>query len=193
VVLFTYAQLDPSFVGVGNFVVRFSGAEAALTTALRAAVREVAPHLPIANLRTQEQQIDRLLTQERLFARLCGLFGLLALGLSAVGLYGLMSYQVLRRTSEIGLRLALGALPTQVLRMVLRESLALVSLGVVLGLAGAWAASRLVATMLFGLSPTDPLTYALVACVLIAVALLAAFLPARRAAETDPMTALRAE
>jgi ABC-type antimicrobial peptide transport system permease subunit len=104
-----------------------------------------------------------------------------------------MSYQVLRRTSEIGLRLALGALPTQVLRMVLRESLALVSLGVVLGLAGAWAASRLVATMLFGLSPTDPLTYALVACVLIAVALLAAFLPARRAAETDPMTALRAE
>jgi predicted permease len=193
VVLFTYAQLDPSFVGVGNFVVRFSGAEAALTTALRGAVREVAPHLPIANLRTQEQQIDRLLTQERLFARLCGLFGLLALGLSAVGLYGLMSYQVLRRTSEIGLRLALGALPTQVLRMVLRESLALVGLGVVLGLASAWAASRLVATMLFGLSPTDPLTYALVACVLIAVALLAAFLPARRAAETDPMTALRAE
>ncbi len=193
VALFTYAQLDPNTVGVANFVVRFTGPEAELAAALRAAVREVAPHLPIANLRTQEQQIGRLFTQERLLANLCSLFGLLALGLSAIGLYGLMSYTVLRRTGEIGLRMALGALPGQVLRMILQESLALVCVGVVLGLAAAWFATRLVSAMLFGLSATDPFTYAFTACLLIAIALLAALLPACRAARIAPMVALRTE
>lgn len=191
--LFPYEQLDPNTVGVANFVVRFTGAESEISAALRAAVREIAPQLPIANLRTQEQQIGRLFTQERLFANLCSLFGLLALGLSAIGLYGLMSYTVLRRAGEIGLRMALGALPGQVMLMVLRESLALVGVGIVLGLAGAAGASRLVATMLFGLTPTDPLTYVAVAALLVFVALVACLLPARRATRIDPMLALRAE
>jgi len=193
VALFTYAQLEPNIVGVANFVVRFTGAEAEFSAALRAAVREVAPQLPIANLRTQEQQIDRLLTQERLFANLCSLFGLLALGLSSIGLYGLMSYTVLRRTGEIGLRMALGAVPGQVLRMILKESLALVCVGVVVGLIGAWLASRFVASMLFGLSATDPMIYAVVALVLLGVTMFAALLPARRAAKTDPMIAIRTD
>jgi predicted permease len=193
VVLFTYAQLDPNSVGVANFVVRFAGTEVALTAALRTAAREVDATLPLTGFRTQEQQIDRLFTQERLFANLCTLFGLLALGLSAVGLYGLMSYAVLRRASEIGLRMALGAVPAQVLRMILRESLSLVAVGIALGLAGSYAASRLIASLLFGLSPTDPVTYGGGAFLLLVVALAAVCLPARRAAKINPLVALRAE
>jgi ABC-type lipoprotein release transport system permease subunit len=193
VVLFTYAQLDPNNVGVANFVLRFAGTEAALTAALRAAAREVDATLPLTGFRTQEQQIARLFTQERLFAKLCTFVGLLALGLSCVGLFGLMSYSVTRRTGEIGLRMALGALPAQVLRMILRESLALVALGIALGLAGSYAASRLIGSLLFALSPTDPVTYGGGAFLLLVVALAAACLPARRAAKINPLVALRAE
>lgn len=191
VVYFTYFQLDPNFVGVANFVIRFAGADGVLASAIRAAVREVDANLPVTNVRTQTQQIDRLFTQERLFSNLCSFLGLLALVLSAVGLYGLMSYTVLRRVGEIGLRMALGALPGGVVGMVVRESLALVTLGVVVGLGAAWAGNRLFASMLFGVSPTDPATYAAVAFVFVAVALAASLLPARRAARVDPIKALR--
>ena len=170
-----------------------SGDLTAVYAAIRAAVREVDPTLPVLNLRTQDEQIDRLHAQERLFAKLSGFFGLLALALTSVGLYGLMSQAVLRRTSEIGLRMALGALPMHVLRMVLGESLTLVCLGILAGTAGAYAAARLVSTMLFGLSATDPLTYAVVAVALVAIALFAALLPARRASRIDPNVALRLE
>ena len=169
------------------------GSSAAVFSAIRAAVREIDPTLPVLNLRTQDEQIDRLHSQERLFARLSGFFGLLALALACVGLYGLMSYAVLRRTAEIGLRMALGALPGHVLRMILRESLILVCLGVASGLAGAYGASRLIATMLFGLSPTDPVTYGASALILAAITLVASLLPARRASRVDPMIAFRAE
>jgi len=169
------------------------GSSAAVFSAIRAAVREIDPTLPVLNLRTQDEQIDRLHSQERLFARLSGFFGLLALALACVGLYGLMSYAVLRRTAEIGLRMALGALPGHVLRMILRESLTLVCLGVASGLAGAYIGSRLIATMLFGLSPTDPATYGASALILAAITLLASLLPARRASRVDPMIAFRAE
>ncbi|MEO7412589.1 MAG: FtsX-like permease family protein, partial [Opitutaceae bacterium] len=179
--------------GQANFTVRGTREPGLLFNAIRAAVREIDPGIPVVNLRTQEEQLDQNHAQERLFARFSGFFGVLALGLSCVGLYGLMSYTVVRRTGEIGLRMALGALPGHVLRMVLKESLALVCAGVVLGLLGAYFASRLVATMLFGLSATDPLTYAFVASTLIVVALLAALLPARRASKVEPMVALRAE
>ena len=192
-------QLD----GNANFALRVAspkpgGPETAQTSAvlfpaIRAAVREIDPTLPVLNLRTQDEQIDRLHSQERLFARLSGFFGLLALTLACVGLYGLMSYAVLRRTAEIGLRMALGALPGHVLGMILRESLTLVCLGVAAGITAAFGASRLIASMLFGLSPTDPLTYGSVALLLVTVALVASLLPARRASQVDPMIAFRAE
>ena len=167
------------------------GNAAAVFPAIRAAVREIDPTLPVLNLRTQDEQIDRLHSQELLFARVSGLFGGLALTLACVGLYGLMSYAVLRRSAEIGLRIALGALPAHVLRMILRESLTLVCLGVASGVAAAYGASRLIATMLFGLSPADPQTYGASVLILAAVALLASWLPARRASRVDPMIAFR--
>ncbi len=138
-------------------------------------------------------EITQVLTQERLFATLCSFFGILALALAAVGLYGLMSYSVVRRTGEIGLRMALGALPRSVLAMIVRESLILVVIGVAVGLAASWAAARWISSLLFGLTPNDPLTYATVAFLLLAVALLACWIPARRAARINPMIALRAE
>jgi predicted permease len=179
--------------GGANYMVRVEGDMPAVFPAIRAVVREIDATLPVLNLRTQDEQIDRIQGQELLFARLSGFFGLLALALACVGLYGLMSYNVLRRTGEIGVRMALGALPGHVLRMILGESLGLICLGVVLGLAGAWFASRLVATMMFGLSATDPFTYALMAGLLVLVAVGAALIPANRAARTDPLVALRAE
>jgi predicted permease len=189
--------------GNANFALRLAspaagerdtvGTAAALFPAIRAAVREIDPTLPVLNLRTQDEQIDRLHSQERLFARLSGFFGLLALALACVGLYGLMSYAVLRRTAEIGLRMALGALPGHVMGMILRESLALVCLGVAAGIAAAYGASRLIASMLFELSPTDPLTYGSVAGILVTIALVASFLPARRASRVDPMIAFRVD
>jgi predicted permease len=189
----TYFPFAQSNSGTANFLVRAAGDVAPVLPALRTAVHDIDPTLPLQSLRTLDDQLDRNHAQERLFAKLSGFFGLLALALACVGLYGLMSYTVLRRTGEIGLRMALGALPADVLRMILKESLALVCLGVVLGLTGAWFASKLVAAMLYGLKATDPFTYALAACVLIAVALVAALLPATRASRVEPMKALRTE
>jgi predicted permease len=177
--------------GEANYALRLDGDAAAVFPAIRAAMREIDPALPVLNLRTQKEQLDRLHGQELLFARLSGFFGLLALALACVGLYGLMSYAVLRRTGEIGLRMALGALPAHVLGMMLRESLGLVCVGIVAGIAAAGALSGLVKSMLFGLSPLDPITYAAVAAMLIGVALLASYLPARRASRLEPTQALR--
>jgi predicted permease len=182
-------QLD----GEANYSVRVDGAAGPISAAIRAAVRDIDGTLPVVNLRTQDEQIERITSQERLFAWLSGCFGVVALVLSCVGLHGLASYMVVRRTGEIGLRMALGARPTQVLRLVLRESVTLVALGTVLGLAGAYAASRTLGSMLFGLSPGDLPTYAAAAVGLAAVALGASLLPARRATRVDPLAALRAE
>ncbi len=189
---FPYPQLRNA--RAAHFALRVTTDDpAALAQSLQNALREVDPALPLFNLRTQESQVAQMLTSERLFARLSSFFGLLALLLAGIGLYGLLSYNVLRRTGEIGLRMALGALPGRVLWMVISESLLLVSLGALLGLASAWGLSRLVANKLYGLSATDPATYVLVALVLLAVAALASLLPARRAARVDPMVALRTE
>jgi ABC-type antimicrobial peptide transport system permease subunit len=147
----------------------------------------------VLNLRSQVEQIDRLHAQELLFARLSAVFGALALALACVGLYGLLSHSVARRTGEIGLRMALGAPSGQVQRMILGESLTLVLRGVVVGSVAAVFSSRLIATMLFGLTPADPATYAAVALGLGAVALLASMVPARRASRIDPIIALRIE
>jgi predicted permease len=188
-----YVPAAQMLEGTANYYVRLIGTTASVGPAIRAAVREIDPTLPIIDLHTQEAQMERLTSQERLFARLCGVFGLLTVILSSVGLYGLMSFMVLRRTGEIGLRMALGALPGQVRRMILREALALVGFGVVLGVTATLGAGRFVASLLFDLSPRDPLTYSSVVVLLVVVATAASLLPARRAAHVDPITALRAE
>jgi ABC-type antimicrobial peptide transport system permease subunit len=142
---------------------------------------------------TQTDQIEGRVEQERLFALAYSLFGGLALLLACIGLFGLMSYNVSRRTSEIGIRIALGAQRRGVVGMVLRESMIMVGVGVVLGLVAAVAASRLLTAILFGLSPTDVWTMAAAIALMIGVSLAAGYLPARRASRVDPMVALRYE
>ncbi|MFL5609194.1 MAG: FtsX-like permease family protein, partial [Gemmatimonadaceae bacterium] len=182
--------------GNANFAIRVAAASqnaGALSSSIRSAVREIDPALPVLNLRTQDEQIDRLHGQELLFAKLSGLFGVLALLLAGVGVYGLMSHAVLRRTAEIGLRVALGALPGHVIAMMLRECLLLVALGIAIGAAAAFSLGRVIASMPFDVSPADPLTYGAVCIILTAIALLASMSPARRASHIDPVVALKIE
>ncbi|MDP9121926.1 MAG: ABC transporter permease, partial [Acidobacteriota bacterium] len=160
---------------------------------LRRAIAEVEPNLPVTRIVTIGEQIDRSLAQERAIARLTGFFGLLSLLLAAIGLYGVVSYNVARRTNEIGLRMALGARRGTVLGLILREITQLLLLGVVAGLAASLVAIRLASHQLFGLSAYDPATLLMAAFLMTLVALFAGFLPARRAAGTDPMAALRYE
>jgi ABC-type antimicrobial peptide transport system permease subunit len=135
--------------------------------------------------------VNSTLVQESMMATLASGFGVLALILACIGLYGLLAYSVVRRTKELGIRMALGAQRRRVIRMVVQGAVKLVVVGIVLGLAGSWGASRWVESMLFGLTPTDPATIAGAAIVLAIAALLAVYLPARRASRVDPMTALR--
>jgi len=179
--------------GTMHFEVRTMGNPNLLIPAVRQAVREVDSNLAPSDVKTQSQQIDEGLLQEKLFARLASFFGALALLLAAIGLYGTMTYTVGRRTNEIGIRVALGANRKQILKMVLREAFALVLVGVILGLPAALAAARLVANQLYGVKPSDPLTFSMAIGMLLGVASLAAYLPARRASKVDPMVALRYE
>jgi ABC-type antimicrobial peptide transport system permease subunit len=176
-----------------TFELRTAGDPSALVNTIREAVREVDPDLPVTNTTTQADAIEGRLAQEKLFAQAYLLFGLLALALASIGLFGLMSYSVARRTNEIGIRMALGARRADVVAMVLKESMTMVGIGIALGLTAALAAGRFVATLLFGLAPTDLPTLAAAVLVMIAVSLLAGYLPARRAARVDPMIALRYE
>jgi predicted permease len=166
---------------------------ASLATALRHAVQSIDPDLPLLDLRTQREQIDAAMQQERIFAALTAGFGVLALALACVGVYGVMAYSVARRTNEIGIRLALGALPRQVLAMVLREASWLAMAGIGAGVAMALVLTRLVKSLLYGLQPTDPLSVAGGAVLLVLVGLAASWIPARRAAGVQPMEALRHE
>jgi ABC-type antimicrobial peptide transport system permease subunit len=159
--------------------------------AVREAVRTIDPNLPVMDMSTQMEQIERRFEQERIFARAYVLFGALALLVAAIGLFGLMSYTVTRRTPEIGIRMALGAEQRTVLRMVLRESLVLVAIGVVIGVAAAAGAGRLLSSLLFGIEPHDAFSSVAAVVVMVAVAALAGYLPARRASRVDPMLALR--
>jgi ABC-type antimicrobial peptide transport system permease subunit len=149
--------------------------------------------LPITNVRTQDEQIDGTLRRERLFATLTSGFGVLALLLASIGIYGIMAYTVSGRTNEIGIRIALGAQTGQVLRTVLREAWWLALAGVGVGLIVALAMSRLIQSMLYGLRPNDPITSAAAATLLVAIALAASWIPARKAARIDPIHALRHE
>ena len=149
--------------------------------------------MPVINLETQSEIIDRLLFNERLTARLFGLFGALGLLLACIGVYGLLSYEVARRTREIGIRAALGAQRSNLLLMVLKHGLVLVLFGSALGILASLAAARLLQSLLYGVRPTDPATFIAVCALLITVGVLACYLPARRATRVDPVVALRAE
>jgi predicted permease len=187
-----YAQ-DLDFPGAMNFEVRTTGDPKNWIGSVRQAVLGLDKSLPLFDINTETEQIEQATFQERLFARLTTFFGLLALLLACVGLYGVMAYAVARRTNEIGLRMALGAEREHALWMVLRETLWLMAGGVCIGLPLALAASRLVSSMLFDLKPTDPVTMSTATLILVAVAALAGYLPARRASLVDPMVALRYE
>jgi predicted permease len=178
---------------ISNLLGRTTGAPAALAPQLRAAVEETDRNLPVSEVTTLGDLVDRSLNTEQLIARLSGFFGGLALLLSAMGLYGILSYSVMRRTSEIGVRMALGAQSRGVQWMILRETLALLGIGVALGLPAAIACSRLIESMLYGLKPGDAATMAGAVLVLVAMGTLAGLLPARRASRVDPMVALRYE
>jgi predicted permease len=164
-----------------------------LTGAVREAIKLVDPTLLITDVSTQLEQIEQRFQQEKLFAQACTLFGGLAMLVAAIGLFGLMSFSVSRRTNEIGIRMALGARREHVLRLVMGESMLLVAAGIAIGVAISLGVSRLVKALLFGLDANDPATMALAVCVMIAVSALAGFLPARRASRVDPMVALRYE
>lgn len=180
-----------------NFEVRFRGIATAIVPDVRRAIRQVDSRLPIFDLRTQTEQSDISVAEERMFANLSSSMGALTLVLVAEGLCGIMSYSVRQRTTEIGVRVALGARQSAVLAMILRESVALVLAGLAAGIpiamATAHAASSVLSGLLFGIKPADPLSFALAITTMIAVAMVAGYLPARRAAGTDPMGALRCE
>ena len=160
---------------------------------MRREAAAVDANVPLTDVRTQAEAIDGTLAMERMFAAFSAILGVLALVLACVGLYGTMAYTVARRTNEIGVRMALGASRQGVLAMILRESLLIVAFGAAVGLAGAMAATRTIASRLYGVTPTDAPTLAGATAFLIAVAITAAALPALRAAKLDPLTALRCE
>jgi predicted permease len=188
-----YAQTERWAPDPMTFSVRVNGDPAAMTAAIQKAVQSVEPKLPIFAVKTQEAQIAEILSQSRLFASLSSFFGLLALALVAIGLYGVMSYTVARRTHEIGVRMALGAERGDVLWLVMRETLWLALSGVALGIPAALVATLWIESHLFGLAPHDPLTITLVTLLLMAVMTLAGYLPARKAAHVDPLVAFRCE
>jgi predicted permease len=176
-----------------TFAVRTRTPRATITPSLRAAVSSVDRDLPLIEVRTQQEQIDEITASERVFANLTAGFGVLALGLACIGIYGIMAYTVSRRTNEIGIRMALGAGREHVLRMVLSEATWMAGIGIAAGLGGALALGRLVASQVFGLKASDPSTLLMSAALLTLVALGASWIPARRAASVDPMRALRHE
>jgi ABC-type antimicrobial peptide transport system permease subunit len=183
----------PQRFGGATFELRTAADPQVILPAIREVVAQVSTNLPLYDVKTESEQIDRLLFQERLVARLSGFFGLLALVLACVGLYGLLSYEVSRRTREIGIRMTLGAHERNVLKLVLRQGIVLAIVGAALGIGVALGVTRYLASMLYNVRASDPATIAGVAILLTLVAFAACFIPARRATRVDPMVALRHE
>jgi predicted permease len=178
---------------LADFEVRYSGGQATILPEVRKTIHSIDPNLPISSVETLDERIASSATGERLMAQLCSFFGLVAVFLSSIGIYGLMSYLVARRTSEIGVRMALGADPAQVRWLVMREILLLVGVGAAIGVPVTLEGGHLVQSMLFGLKGNDPLSVAGATGLLLGVTLLAGYLPARRASRVDPAVALRCE
>jgi ABC-type antimicrobial peptide transport system permease subunit len=173
--------------------VRTEGNPAALTQALREQVQAVDPNLPLFGEQTMTDLVSASLAQRRFAMKVVGLFGLLALFLAGIGIYGVMAFSVTQRTREIGIRLALGASTRSIQTWLLRQGMKLTLIGVVLGLLGTLALVRVLRGLLFGIAPTDLVTYAGLTLLLALVALLACYIPARRATKVDPLIALRYE
>jgi putative ABC transport system permease protein len=192
--LYFQARQVNQFVGPNvSFVVRAANDSTSLESSIRSAIRELDPSLPVYNLWSMNEVVSKSMVQPRFLALLLATFSGIALFLAAIGIYGVMAYSVAQRTQEIGVRMALGARPLHVLRLVFGQSLGMLLVGTVIGLAGAFALTRLMRTLLFEITATDPLTYVTVIGLLTVVALLACYIPARRAAKVDPLIALRYE
>jgi putative ABC transport system permease protein len=176
-----------------NLVIRTTQDPIPLASAVRSEARSLDPVLPVSNVKTVSQMIYERSSPKRLMTYILAVFALCALLLSAVGIYGVMSYAVTQRTQEIGIRMALGAQALDVLKLVVKNGMMLALVGVAIGLAGAFALTRLLANLLFRVTPTDALTFGAVSLCLIVVALLACYIPARRATKVDPLVALRDE
>jgi len=187
------AMYMPALEAGENVVIRARGDSAGIAALVRRELAGIDPNQPVARVRTMDEWLSRAVAGPRYRTALFVLFAGLALALSAVGIYGVMSYSVGQRTREIGVRMALGARRLSVLGLVLRQGMGLVLIGVVIGLGGAFALTRIIGSLLFNVGTRDPATFTGVALVLAAVAFIACYVPARRATKVDPMVALRCE
>jgi predicted permease len=188
-----YFPMRQQYSPAGALIVRTTGDPEPVMGAVRAQINQLDRNLALTNGQTVTQALSQGLWAARMGAALLGLFGLLALILASIGIYGVLSYSVTQRTSEIGIRVALGAQPKQVLALVLRQGMFLAGIGILVGLLIALPIARTASTLLYGVSATDPLTYAVITVLLLLVALLACYIPARRATRIDPLVALRFE
>ncbi|HXT74392.1 MAG TPA: FtsX-like permease family protein, partial [Candidatus Angelobacter sp.] len=189
-----YRQADAMLpIFTMSVVVRTANDPHSEASALRSAVHDLNPNQPLVNFRTMQENIATSVSDPRFRTMLLGIFAASALLLSIIGLYGLMAYSVAQRTAEIGIRLALGAQRGDVMKMIIGDGLKLVLIGVALGIGGAFALTRLLARFLYGVVPNDPATFVAVPVILAVVALVACWIPARRAMRIDPMVALRYE
>ena len=176
-----------------NLVVRTASDPASMVPAIRSQVLSVDKDQPVSDIMTMEQRVARSVASKRFVMFLLGAFSILALGLAAVGIYGVMAYLVTQRTQEIGVRMALGAQKRDVLKLVVGKGMVLAIIGTAIGLVASLALTRLMRSLLFEVTPTDWLTFVVVSVVLLTVALLACYIPARRATKVDPLIALRYE
>jgi len=194
-----YIDLDqmPLYIGFApralNVVVRSTLPLAGLAPIVRREVGGMDPSLPIIGLRTMDDVFADSVSRQHFLATLLGVFATVALALAAIGTYGVLAYSVAERTREFGIRMALGGTERRVLSLVLRQGVTLSIVGVIVGLGGAAVVTRLASTLLFGITPTDPLTYIAVSTVMLLVAVAACLVPARRATRVDPLVALRAD
>jgi len=186
-------MFEPLVGNSAHFELRTSGDPTALVKQVRSIVAQADINLPLFDVRTQTQQIEQTLFKERLMSRLSSFFAILALVLACIGLYGLLSYEVARRTRELGIRMALGAQRTNLMRLVVRQGITLAFVGAIVGVGASMAVTRLMTSMLYGVRPNDPATFASVSILLLLVAFAACAIPARRAMRIDPMVALREE